>query len=482
MGFDMRDQSGVKLLCVFSVVIAAMGVAQARGEATTQPTASSPATAVSSTGSDESSSASATSEKRIDRADARMAAREACEKGEECAESDETLLGEWGGVRPKLAEAGVEFGLFLTNVYQQNLKGGADTHDARRLTGMYDVELSLDLTKILHTKGTSIYVLGEGGYGNGLDAAEKVGDTFGLNDNAVGYRSMDVLELWVEQALIEDRVLLRAGKIDLTGGFECRGCSVSFDSNSYANDGTTQFMNSAMVNNPTIPFPDPGLGVVLFAEPIDGFYATAGVADAQADYRETGFETTFHGEDYFVAMAESGVVHEFDSRNGPLVGAYRFGMWYDPQPKTRYRGDLGGRLPERFDRDDVGFYMSLDQKLYRENKDDDQGLGVFVRYGFANEEVNDIEDFWSAGAEYRGLIERRDKDVLGFGVAQGIMSDELRHVDLSPGRETVLELYYSIYLFKGVTLSPDVQYVFDPGGVHEGRDAIVGGLRLQVAF
>jgi porin len=429
--------------------------------------------------------APAASSGKIDHEDARMAARESgepCVKGDECAEDDESLLGDWGGLRPKLAEVGMEYGVWLTNVYQQNMRGGEDTHDARRLTGLYDVELSLDLTKVLHSQGTSVYVFGEGGYGNGLDGAGKIGDWMGINDNVIGYRSMDVLEFWVEQTLIEDRLLLRAGKIDLTGGFECRGCGVSFDSNSYANDGTAQFMNSALVNNPTIPFPEQGLGAILFAEPVDGFYTSLGAADAQADYRKTGFSTAFHDEDYFVFIQESGIVHEFTGANGPLVGAYRVGVWYDPQPKSRYFDDRGGRWPERFRRDDVGAYTSIDQKVYRENSDDDQGLGVFFRYGFAHSDVNTMEHFWSAGAEYRGLIERRDRDVLGVGVAQGVLSDDLRYTGESPGRETAIEMYYSIYLFKGVTLSPDLQYIVDPGGVHVGRDALIAGLRLQMSF
>lgn len=71
---------------------------------------------------------------------------------------------------------------------------------------------------------------------------------------------MDITELWYEHALLDDTLRVRLGKMDITGGFECRGCPVSFDGSLYANDETGQFLNSALVNNPTIPFPDKGLG------------------------------------------------------------------------------------------------------------------------------------------------------------------------------------------------------------------------------
>ena len=43
----------------------------------------------------------------------------------------------------------------------------------------------------------------------------------------------------------------RFGKLDITGGFECRGCPVAFDGSAFANDPSGQFLNGALANNPT---------------------------------------------------------------------------------------------------------------------------------------------------------------------------------------------------------------------------------------
>jgi len=404
-----------------------------------------------------------------------------CEQTSACDErqSSDHLTGDWWGARTKLEDAGIDFSLSFNSVYQDNMHGGADTKDAQRITGKYDLELTLDLERLLRLKGASLYVQGEGGFGNGLDGAGKIGDIFGVNDNMVGYRSVDVLQLWYQQNLFDDKLQIRVGKIDLFGTFECRGCPVSFDGNSYANDGTTQFLNSALCNNPTIPAPDQGLGAIIHYNPIEWFYTSIGASDAQSDARTTGFHSTFHEEDYFFYMYEFGFVPHIKTKKGPLPGAYRFGLWYDPQPKEKV---LSRNRPE-YKRDDMGFYTSFNQMVYREDDKSDQGLGFFFRYGFAPSDVNQIEHFWSVGGQYQGLIPRRDDDVLGFGVAQGLLTHDLGYQrGVSPGRETVLELYYNIQITKWLSISPDIQVILDPGAQHQGRDATIIGLRLQMSL
>jgi porin len=127
----------------------------------------------------------------------------------------------------------------------------------------------------------------------------------------------------------------------------------------------------------------------------------------------------------------------------------------------------------------------MDQLLLKEHPDDDadsQGLGVFLRYGYAHADVNAIEHFWSLGGQYQGLLPGRDEDVLALGFAQGLISRKLRAVDDWGGRESVYEAYYSMRLTPCVTISPDLQYISDTGGDRSGRDAVVVGLRVVMSF
>ena len=384
--------------------------------------------------------------------------------------SRDSLTGRWLGLGKTLAEQGVRVGLGLTQVYQVNLEGGLATHrHAGRYTGSYDLEVELDLERLLRLPGGTFFVLAEGSWSDGLNASS-VGGLLGLNDDAGGDRSIDVTEMWHEQRLLDGRLIFRIGKIDLTSGFECRRCPAAFDGSAYANDEVTQFLSSALVNNPTIPFPDNGLGAMVHVEPVAGLYVAAGVADAQADGRETGLRTAFHEEDQFLGILEVGLAPGLLGR----PGAYRVGLWYDPQPKDRFSGGT--------QRDDVGFYASCDQLVYKENADvkDIQGLGLFGRFGCADSDVNEMAGFWSVGGQYRGPIPGRDDDVLALGVAQGLLSRDAEWGRAS--QETVMEMYYSAAVFGWLTVSGHVQYVNNPGGTNDVDDAVVVGLRAQVKF
>ena len=104
-------------------------------------------------------------------------------------------------------------------------------------------------------------------------------------------------------------------------------------------------------------------------------------------------------------------------------------------------------------------------------------------YGFAHPDVNAINHYWSVGAQYQGLIPSRDKDVLAFGVAQSIMSHTYRNnVNPLADRETVYELYYAIVVTPWLVITPDVQVITNPGGNEDAHDALVGGVRVKIAF
>lgn len=384
------------------------------------------------------------------------------------------LTGDWGGVRRDLEDAGIEFSLQLTSLYQHNVHGGLQTHSGHRIVGRADTELTLDLDAMDVLPGATMYVFAQSGWNDGIND-DRVGSLLGVEALSMGDEEIRVVELWYEQRFLDDKLRIKLGKMDV---------AVDLDANAYANWEVAQFLNAALVNTGNIPLPDYALGAVLSVEPLDWLYATLVAADAQADGRETGLRTALHGEDYFFGALEIGFLPVWETRWGNLPGGYRFILWYDPQPKEKFFNDLGGRrrtIPMK--RDDTGFAFNMDQMIFKEVPDDDgdsQGLGVFFRYGYAHQDVNEIEHFWSIGGQYQGLIPTRDNDVLGFGFAQGIISDAM-HTHVGGDRESVYELYYNAEALPWLHVSPDFQYVVNPGADH-GRDAFVAGVRVQMTF
>ena len=379
----------------------------------------------------------------------------------------DTLTNGFWGLNDPLADQGIELGIGVTSIYQRNTKGGFSTNDRKgEFSGSYDVEATLDMMKLFGVDGI-IFIHGEGGWtdSEGIDG-QTVGSYFGTNADAGGNRSLDIVQFFYEMSLTE-QLTLTAGKIDFTG---------YFDASAFANDETAQFLNGALVNNPTIPFPDYSLGVIVSYQVTESLSLMAGVADAQADGRETGFNTAFHDEDYFFYVVEAGLATEFGSENGPLAGACRIGLWYDPQPKSHSDG-----VKEY--RDDTGVYVSCDQMLTKENSDseDTQGLGLFARYGYAPSKTNDMDHFYSVGLQYQGLIEGRNDDVVGIGYARGYFSDGAS-ATYPEDAESVVEAYYNASVTPWLTVSPSVQYIVNPGGSDTASDAVVAGVRTQITF
>ena len=381
----------------------------------------------------------------------------------------DTLTSGFWGLNENLENEGIEMDFGVTNIYQSNAKGGLSTHNKRgRYSGSYDLEMSTDLQKLLGWDSGTIFLHLEGGWPDqeGIDGLS-VGSAFGVNADAGGNDNILVKQLYYEGPIFSDRLTMMIGKIDFTG---------VFDTSAYADDECSQFINAAFVDNPTIPFPAYSLGATLNWDITDSWYLLGGIADAQADSRETGFRTTFHDEDYFFYALETGITTQLKSANGPMPGAYRVGLWNDPQPKSNSDGTKNYR-------DDIGVYTSCDQMLCKENSDpeDSQGLGAFFRYGYAPGKKNDITNFFSFGFHYQGLLHGRDDDVLGLAFAQGIFSNSA-DTTYTDDHENAVELYYNAQVATWLNISPSVQYITNPGGNKTANDAVVMGVRAQMAF
>jgi len=375
--------------------------------------------------------------------------------------------GELADAHDALAEAGIEFGFGFTGAWQANHLGGTRRRPRGRFTGSWDIETRLDTAKLGLWQGGAFFVHLEGSEGAGIDGPF-VGSLFGTNADAdsTGGRRLQFSEYWYEHTLADGLVTFRIGKMDATA---------DFDNNAFANDECHQFLNGALVNNPTIPFPDYALGAQLFVRPPGRFYFAVGAWDANANGWQSGRDTLLGGRhDLFVAC-EAGVETSLPGPNGAaLPGTYRVGAWYDGR---RYEvvGD-GDRETGA-----AGLYLSLDQMVYKESPDEDdsQGLGLFARLGRAPERFSEVEWFWSLGCQYQGLVPGRDDDLLGFGLASGRLGsparDGARHA-----AETVCECYYRLMLREGVEVTADIQYVRHPGA--DAASCLVPGLRVHVEF
>lgn len=391
------------------------------------------------------------------------------------------LTGDWCGARAELQDGGITFEPLFGVEYQQNFRGGANTHNAHDVAGMVFWNLEFDFGKMNLVPGGSFFARGLQSWNSGVRA--DVGSLMhpGIVVSTNGDREIEIQKWWWRQRLWDDRLEFRLGKLYTGDVMECV---------EYASNPIAKFLNQANFKNATTPHVL-ALGAYAKVWPADWLYLSGLVADSDADgdlnRRGTaGFDSTFHGPAHFCSYWEVGFLPaELPGAAGMWPGHYRFGGWYDPRPKAVFISDPGGNRATRWENGEAGFYVNLDQMVWKESTDpaDKQGLGLFARYGYARQDVNLISHYWAAGAEVLGLVPARDEDTLGFSVAQCILSGQHRsNVDPLDDRETIYELYYALKLTPWCTVSPDIQIITNPGGRRDARDALVAGVRVTISF
>jgi len=368
------------------------------------------------------------------------------------------LLGDPAATRSQLERLGINLQLFYNQSLGWKPRGGAQPDSTTGHSGSYDFFLRADLEELVSWPGLALLLHARGQYDDDINA--DVGAASDPIDDADFDEPIYLDELWLEQAMLHDRLRLRAGFLEQ---------QTVFDRNAFANSEDLQFMTAFLDNDPVVPLPN-GVGGVLFLEPAGWLEVVVGVADGDMEPRGAGFETAFDRVDSVTGHIELLAKLELPDGAQGLPGHYRLGAFVDGREQLGERGHWGG-------------YGSFDQLVYRERPDAEEGLGLFARFGVADPKVNPIAWFWSLGLAYRGPIPGRGADVLGLGSYQAIGSHRYRG-DAAAGfdRETGIECYYRVEVLPWLAVTPDLQYVFDPGGSKAARDAVVAVLRLRVTL
>lgn len=371
------------------------------------------------------------------------------------------LTDDWFGARPWLDDHGVSINANLTADWSNVFSGGTNP-GASAFRELFNLNATIDTERLLGWKGGSFFVNFQNHAGE--NGSMDVGALQGTS-NIDGPDRNQISELWYEQALLDDRVKVKVGKIDANVDFAHTPDADNFINGAF---GAQQ----AILGFPT--YPDPAMGVTAFVKPTEHTYVGLGVFDGSTlaghptgDIGPAGF---FEGDAYFY-IAEGG----FDWTAGRgLDGRASVGVWHDTADFATFAGGT--------DSGTTGYYAMIDQKVWRENpddKDDKQGLGLFVKYAYANPDVSTITNQIGAGVAWTGPIPGRDDDTLGLGVTWAGLSAQ---AGLPHDSEVVYEAFYRIRLKAWLSIQPDLQYVVNPDGGAAAADALVGTLRVMIDF
>lgn len=376
----------------------------------------------------------------------------------------------WNDLSGELSFTGVTFSISYTADFLTNAYGGVNTEGAFQYNGLFDFAIALDTETLGWWNHGTFFANFVANHGIEL-SARHIGDLQVANNNEAPDAAR-LYEFWYEHRFFDEHVRLKFGKFDVNS---------DFDGGVYRDE----FMHSSPGFSPTIPmitYPDTALGVVLFVEPIEWFYAGAGIYDGEGTSNRTGFDTAFDPPGDSFTIVELGFRPSLTLfGQTDLPGQYSFGGFYHGGEWQIYFNDLDGRLPARSETGNHGVYVAFDQLVYRESNDpnDEQGMGVFFQFGWSPSDHNEIHKHYGGGFQYYGLLPTRDDDVCGLGLHHVTVSTQLNELE-DRFSETAIELFYRAEVTDWLCVKPDLQYIANPGG--DGQDALVAGVRLEFSL
>lgn len=399
------------------------------------------------------------------------------------------LTGDWNGSRAELAAKGVQFELGLTQTYQAVTQGGRDTDTA--YGGSLDYIMELDLHRMGVMQGALLKVRAESRFGESVNLAAgpllpvSTDGFFPLGNSIDEDIDITITNLTYVQFLSEHFGVM-LGKVDTLDG----------DQNEFASGrGNSQFLNANFVIPVTaarfVPYTSLAAGVIWMPSP--NILLTSLVMNTDDSSTTSGFSDFGDGT---TSVTELKFQYRlFDLPGGQSVG---YGYGFDNDYAEIGTGRLvfhpgQGLMADIENNDDTwAFYWNGWQYLWTEEqtqgvvhlgdgRPDHQGVGVFARYGAADNDANPIQWTLSGGIGGRGVIPTRDEDVFGVGyfyleLNTSRLIDDVGIHDHTHG----FEAFYNIAVTPAAHLTFDVQVIDSP--FPDTQTAVIVGGRLHLAF
>lgn len=401
----------------------------------------------------------------------------------------ETMTGDWGGLRTSLAEQGFSFSLAFVTETAGNVSGGR----SRGVTYTHEIAagLDVDLGKLAGLDGATLHLQFVNRSGNSL-AEDRLGSIFQPQDVFGGSRQTRLAELSVEQSLLDDRVNIRLGRITAGDRFASSELYCNFISNVICGEAASLSTNVNFTTPPVSSW-----GGIVKVRPTEKAYLQLGAfEDNPTSSRRHGFDFGTGDATGAMLIVEGGLAYGLGETG--LPGNVKLGYYHNTSNVEDFRRDVRGGsailsgLAFRKHSGKNGGYVLLDQMVYREEAEADRGLTALLALTFAERETSLLPFFVMGGLSYKGLIGGRDDDVTSFGVAYGKVSGQLADAQRDARslgdpvgvqtEEIVLELTHRFQVAPWLSLTPGLQYFVRPGGTGEISDAFVLALKSEIKF
>jgi porin len=377
------------------------------------------------------------------------------------------LTGDWNGRRTALADAGVVPYLTYIPGEWANVHGGFET--GTRYVALADLGVDLDLDRIAGWRGAQFHADMHWTV-NGDPSGELVGQ-FGT-DVVSGYETANAVrfyQIYVEQRLHDDSVLIKVGQITTDQDFYVSAYSGSLSNGSFSffGSGRDQFLAPY--------YPLAGPGIYLQAHLSDQWEVRTGVytADVGVD------DSSNHGFGWSLGHGASGGLEIATTRSpGSLPGRYTVGT----VGTTRTLTNFAELKPVH---GTFSVLAMMDQALSLD-ADGKPKLGAFLRVAYSPlEDRAVLRVLGNAGFTLYAPFASRGEDSFSLGVSHTqFAADYLRDQRASgqdvTSQESIFELSYNAVIRPWFAVQPDFQLVLDPHYSH--HNAVVLGVQAIINF
>jgi porin len=408
------------------------------------------------------------------------------------------LFGSAGGVRDSLIDHGIYLDVGVTQFIQGNTSGGKRTTSSVRTNGSTDGWLWLDTGKAGLWSNGAFFLHGETNWTWSVNS--DVGSTLPANqdDTMPDPDGHDwALSEWYFMQALPGNLIAVAGKMDLAAWA---------DANTFANNERTQFQTTGLINNAIIgsfvPYTALAGWVAWTPAKEHSLYLIYSQTDGAAT--ESGFDTLFNGDNTYA------VEYKYSPMIGNLPGNYHLITIYTSKDATNFHvsdrhlvAEALGAVSVDKKNSNHAFMLNFDQYLWVKDESADNyadrqeksrysglhrhhdspiGIGIFGRAGWAPENRNVIDQFYSFGiGGYGMLIPGRDNDNWGIGWAGTHISSDLRDFPVGLRNfEHAGEIFYNFWLMPAAHLSVNSQAIRP---ADKSTDtAYTLGARLQLDF
>ncbi|SFV29319.1 porin [Hyphomicrobium facile] len=374
---------------------------------------------------------------------------------------EDSLAAGWNDpVRAAFASRGITYGVNWIGEYWNVASGG--NSQGSNFDGRFDVHTDIDLEKLVGWKGAVIHA--NAFYIHGIGAStERVGNIFAVS-NIEGYETFRLDEIWLEQSLLEDKLKVKVGSIAADTEFFISDTASQFINGTFGWPGITAADQAA--GGPGYPLAS--LGVRLQYQPTDNLNILAAVFNGSPanPFSENPQKDNNHGVEFRLQDAPLLMVEAQYKYDAGLPGTFKLGGW---KQFNHYATDF---LDPTVLDTSYGIYGIIDQQIWKGA--DDKAINAFVRVSGSPDKQNLIDTYFDTGIVFTGFVPGRKEDAFGAAFGYGHISNKFSQAQADPDSdftsdvisnyESVLELNYLAKIRPGFAISPDFQYIWNPGG------------------